>query len=70
MATRPDMFSVVRRVVPAHGVKVGCNAEIIQNRLMREEADELADVLQAQNPEEEYAVVEWIFHRWTKPGSK
>lgn len=64
---RKDMFGVVRRVVPAHGVKVGCHTEHVANFLSHEEANELADALQGRNPGEEYAVVELVFHRWTKP---
>jgi hypothetical protein len=66
MTNKPNMFGVVRRVVPAHGVKVGCTAESVATGLFREEADTLADALQEQNPDEEYAVTELVFHRWTK----
>lgn len=63
---RKDLFGVVRRVVPAHGVKVGCKTESVAAGLLRDEANKLADVLQLRYPDEEYAVVETVFHRWTK----
>lgn len=65
---KKNLFGVLRRVVPSHGVKVGCRTELIQQALFRREADELADALQAQNPSEEYAVFEVVYRRFTKPG--
>jgi hypothetical protein len=60
------MFSVMRRVVPAHGIKIGCVCESVHSRLTEDEANRLADELQAKNPDEEYAVTELVFRRWTK----
>lgn len=65
---RTDMFGVVRREVPEHGVKVGCRAPFIAVGLTNPEADTLADALQGLNPDNEYAVIEIVFHRYTKPG--
>lgn len=64
---RRNLFGVVRRVVPSHGIKVGCKTETVAAGLFRDEADELADALQARNPGEEYAVIEVVYHRWTGP---
>lgn len=61
------LFGVVRRVVPPHGIKIGCSTEAMANGLSEDEANQLADALQARNPNEEYAVVEFVFRRWTKP---
>lgn len=70
MTVNPDnLFGVVRRVVPAHGIKIGCTTENVANALRRDDAYRLADALQAKNPNEEYAVIEVVFHRWTKPES-
>lgn len=63
-----NMFGVLRRIVPPHGIKVGCTTEEVANSLTRGQADELANRLQARNPGEEYAVVECVFRRWTKGG--
>lgn len=62
-----DLFGVVRRVVPAHGIKIGCTTENVAQALSEDEAGKLADALQTRNPKEEYAVVELVFRRWTKP---
>lgn len=67
MAKATNLFSVVRRVVPAHGIKVGCTTDTIAARLNSEEARELADKLQSANPDEEYATVEMVFRYYTKP---
>lgn len=62
-----NVFGVVRRVVPAHGLKIGCTTAFVANALFEEDANKLADELQARNPGQEYAVVETVFRRWTKP---
>lgn len=63
---KPNMFGVLRRVVPKHGIKVGCGTELIQQALFEAEANELADALQAKNPDEEYAVFKVVYVRFTK----
>lgn len=63
------MFTVVRRIIPPHGIKVGCGTQVIAYGLTRLEARELADAMQLQNPAEEYATVENVFRYFTKPGS-
>lgn len=62
-----NLFGVARRVVPKHGIKVGCTTEIVQQALFKEDAVRLALALQEQNPDKEYAVFELVFHGWTKP---
>jgi hypothetical protein len=62
----PNVFGVVRRVIPPHGIKIGCESQVVQLGLLRNEADELADVMQARYPDDEYAVIETVFRRWTK----
>lgn len=66
---RTNMFGVVRRVVPNHGIKIGCTTEIVASALERDDANALADAMQAKYPDAEYAVIETVFHRWTKPES-
>lgn len=53
-------------MVPPHGYKIGCRTQTITMSLTRPQADELAGRLQVDNPNEEYAVVELVFHHWTK----
>lgn len=65
MAKKPqNLFGVVRRVVPAHGIKVGCRTEIVAAGLTQGEANELADKLHARNPSEDYALIEMVYRRW------
>lgn len=64
------MFGVVRRVVPNHGIKIGCTTASVASGLTRAHADALADAMQALHPDEEYAVIEAVFCRWTKPEDK
>ena len=64
-----NLFSVVRRVVPKHGIKIGCTTETVQAGLFKEDAARLATALQDLYPDEEYAVTELVFHFWTKEQS-
>lgn len=66
MRQQKNMFSVVRRLVPAHGVKIGCGAREIATGLFEVDARMLADRLQAENPDEEYAVTQIVYRYWTK----
>jgi hypothetical protein len=67
---KPNRFCVAQRIVPAHGIRVGCEARNVAVGLTRAEANELADKLQAKNPDEEYAITEVVFRRWTKSEGK
>lgn len=62
--TSKPTFRVLRRTALAGG---GFGATEVSGWLSEAEANALADKLQAEFPEEQYAVCELVFHRHTKP---
>lgn len=54
-----NLYGVVRRA--------GLQTWDVARALERDAANAMADKLQAENPNEEYAVVQLVYVRWTKP---